>query len=192
MLCVSSNPFVIVPISFPKFIGDFQPRDIEWVFVVREVGPNAPSCWLVKMPMRSLNRFNGQFDAGSAVPHVDIEGRQWRTGCSPWGPQPDVRQIFRQSLGQIARFVDVLRRGTVHLERAQCVGCLGVSTGVWFVRSWSVRDEARTNPCRSRPRNGEPPVPRWRRCLNANFLKIGRSRDGFSVDFTLHLGAVHP
>ena len=166
--------------------------DIEWVFIVCEVGPNAPSCWLVKMPMRSLNRFNGQFDAGPAVPHVDIEGRKWRTGVFAMGPSTRRETDFRQSLGQIARFVDVLRRGTVLLERAQCAGCLGVSRGVWFVRSWSVRDEVRTNPCRSRPQNGEPPVPRRRRCLDANFLKIGRSRDGFPIDFTLHLGAVHP
>ena len=74
MLGVSTHPAVILATPNPEFVHDFKTSEGQWVFVVGEVGPNPTSRGLVKMPVGSLDSFYGEFDARSAIPHVDIKG----------------------------------------------------------------------------------------------------------------------
>ena len=75
MLGVASGPSVIATRALAKFVFDFKTSERQRVFVVGEVGPQATSGGLVKMPIRSLHGLHGELDARSAVPHVDVEHR---------------------------------------------------------------------------------------------------------------------
>ena len=75
MLGVASGPPVIAPRTLAKFVFDFKTSERQRIFVVGEVGPQTTSGGLVKMPICPLHGLDGELDARSAVPHVDVEHR---------------------------------------------------------------------------------------------------------------------
>ena len=79
MLGVAPCPTVVLAGPPAKFINDLQSCNIKWILIVGQVRPQATSGGLVKVPMCSFDRFNGQLDAGSTVPHVDVESGE---GCA--------------------------------------------------------------------------------------------------------------
>ena len=100
-----------------------------------------------------------------------------RSTCERQTPATEHRDVARAPLpldgtpisqrwpGQNARYVDAWRRGTIHLVRVRCGGCLAFSRAVLFVRSSWVRDGAGTNPCKNRPQNEAHPNTKAARVL---------------------------
>ena len=80
MFCVSSSPTVVRACSETEFILDFEANEVEGILVVGQVGPNAATGRLIEVPVGSFNRLDGEFDAGAAVPHVDVKNGERSTG----------------------------------------------------------------------------------------------------------------
>ena len=94
MFGVPPGPAVICTLSNTEFVNDFEPSEAEGIFIVREVRPYAPSRGLVEMPVCPFNGFNGEFDARTAVPHVDVKHRQGRSRMLPVCPLRSLRDRF--------------------------------------------------------------------------------------------------
>ena len=80
VLGVAANPPVIRSFSDAVLVLDLQSGQIKWVLVVGQMGPEAASGWLVKVPMSPFHRFDGQFYSRPFVRHFNVEARQRRPG----------------------------------------------------------------------------------------------------------------
>jgi len=94
VLGVAANPSVIRSFSDTVLVLNFQSGQIKGVFVVGQMGPEAASCRLVKVPMGPFHRFDGEFYSRPFVPHFNVEERQRRPGLLTVRPLAFPRSEF--------------------------------------------------------------------------------------------------